>query len=103
MHSIEHIVDVVCTYFGLHSRSIYRKDRSKSLVMVRHLAWWFVRDIRGASLSEVAHAFGVDHTSVLHAVTKIDTALSGSEFCAICRHWLALRERLCMTSVAGPT
>jgi chromosomal replication initiator protein len=41
----------------------------------RQIAMYLARQLTHASLAEVGRAFGKDHTTVLHAVDKIQTLL----------------------------
>jgi chromosomal replication initiator protein len=52
------------------------KNRTKAVAFPRQVAMYLARHLTHASLAEVGRAFGgKDHTTVLHAVEKIDELL----------------------------
>ncbi|HYA03892.1 MAG TPA: helix-turn-helix domain-containing protein, partial [Syntrophobacteria bacterium] len=52
------------------------KNRTKAIAFPRQVAMYLARQLTHASLSEVGRAFGgKDHTTVLHAVEKIQVLL----------------------------
>ena len=52
------------------------KNRTKAVAFPRQIAMYLARQLTHASLAEIGRAFGgKDHTTVLHAVDKIQTLL----------------------------
>jgi chromosomal replication initiator protein len=52
------------------------KNRTKAIAFPRQVAMYLSRQMTHSSLSEIGRAFGgKDHTTVLHAVDKIQTLL----------------------------
>jgi chromosomal replication initiator protein len=49
------------------------RTRTKTVAFPRQIAMYFARQLTHASLTEVGRAFDKDHTTVLHAVDKIQT------------------------------
>ncbi len=74
--TIEHIQRGVSELFGLRLSDLKAKTRTKAIAFPRQVAMYLSRQLTHASLAEVGRAFGgKDHTTVLHAVEKIQTLL----------------------------
>ena len=74
--TIEQIQRKVCEVFGVKLVDLKAKNRTKAVAFPRQVAMYLARQLTHASLSEVGRAFGgKDHTTVLHAVDKIQTLL----------------------------
>ena len=65
-----------CDFFGLKLSDLKAKNRTKAVAFPRQVAMYLARQLTHSSLAEVGRAFGgKDHTTVLHAVNKIDALL----------------------------
>lgn len=53
-------------------RDLLSRRRSRSLALPRHLAIWLARHITPCSLPEIGRAFDRDHTTVMHAIARVD-------------------------------
>jgi chromosomal replication initiator protein len=74
--TIDQIQRKVCDHFGVKLSDLKAKNRTKAVAFPRQVAMYLARQLTHASLSEVGRAFGgKDHTTVLHAVDKIQTLL----------------------------
>src|SRR5213594_1422268 len=74
--TIEQIQRRVGEAYGVKLSDLKDKNRTKAVAFPRQLAMYLARQLTHASLSEVGRAFGgKDHTTVLHAVDKIQTLL----------------------------
>ena len=74
--TIEHIQRKVSDFFGVKLSDLKAKNRTKAVAFPRQIAMYLARQLTHASLSEVGRAFGgKDHTTVLHAVDKLQTLL----------------------------
>src|SRR5437867_7110295 len=74
--SIELIQRKVSECFGLKLSELKAKDRTKAVAFPRQIAMYLARQLTHTSLAEVGRAFGgKHHTTVLHAVGKIQTLL----------------------------
>jgi len=70
--TIEQVQRKVCDAFGVKLSDLKAKNRTKAVAFPRQIAMYVARQLTHASLAEVGRAFGgKDHTTVLHAVTKI--------------------------------
>ena len=73
--TIEHIQRKVSEFFGLKLTDMRARRRTKAVAFPRQIAMYFARQLTHASLTEVGRAFDKDHTTVLHAVTKVETLI----------------------------
>jgi chromosomal replication initiator protein len=74
--TIDQIQRRVCDFFGLKMSDLKSKNRTKAIAFPRQVAMYLSRQMTHSSLSEIGRAFGgKDHTTVLHAVDKIQTLL----------------------------
>jgi chromosomal replication initiator protein len=74
--TIEQIQRKVGDFFGVKVADLKAKSRTKAVAFPRQVAMYLARQLTHASLAEVGRAFGgKDHTTVLHAVDKIQSLL----------------------------
>src|SRR5499425_2075002 len=74
--TIEQIQRKVAETYGIKLSDLKAKNRTKAVAFPRQVAMYLARQLTHASLSEVGRAFGgKDHTTVLHAVDKIQVLL----------------------------
>ncbi len=74
--SIDHIQRRVGDFFGLKLSDLKAKNRTRAIAFPRQVAMYLARQMTHSSLSEIGRAFGgKDHTTVLHAVDKIQTLM----------------------------
>ncbi len=91
------IIKAVADHYKLKQTALKGKRRVKSLVTARHIAMFLLKMELDLPLVEIGRWFsGRDHTSVLHAVRKIEKDLTTSDM--IKRDVSALRMTLTATS-----
>jgi len=74
--TIEQIQRRASEFFSVKLSDMRAKNRTKAVAFPRQIAMYLARQLTHASLAEVGRAFGgKDHTTVLHAVEKIQTLL----------------------------
>jgi hypothetical protein len=70
---ISEIQEVVCASFGVQLVDLSSARRTANLVNPRQVAMYLAKTMTGKSLPEIGRRFGGrDHTTVLHAVRKIE-------------------------------
>ncbi|MHA7774096.1 chromosomal replication initiator protein DnaA [Roseibium sp. M-1] len=70
---VEEIQQVVCKHFSVTKADLLSSCRARTLVRPRQIAMYIAKVITGRSLPEIGRRFGNrDHTTVLHAVRKIE-------------------------------
>ncbi|MCK4752211.1 MAG: chromosomal replication initiator protein DnaA [Planctomycetes bacterium] len=75
--SITDIIDVVTRHFDVRLADLQSKRRSQSITMPRQICMYLARSLTRHSLEEIGgHLGGRDHTTVMHACSKIERANS---------------------------
>lgn len=75
--TIDVIQRTVAGFFSVPEESLRSKKRTKELVHPRQIAMYLSRSLTTASLNDIGSRFGgKDHTTVLHAVAKIQNAVA---------------------------
>ena len=74
--TMDHIQRKVAEFFGIKLSDMRAKNRTKSVAFPRQVAMYLSRQLTHASLSDIGRAFGgKDHTTVIHAVSKLQLLL----------------------------
>ncbi len=77
---IEDIIKVVSRHFGVSKPDILSQRRHRSVVWPRQIGMYLAKKLTARSLPEIGRRFGNrDHTTVLHAIRKIEGALDGDQ------------------------
>jgi chromosomal replication initiator protein len=70
--SIERIQELVCDRFGVTMAELTGDRRSQNIVYPRQVAMYLARELTDSSLPKIGKEFGGrDHTTVIHATSKI--------------------------------
>ncbi|MHC5059682.1 MAG: chromosomal replication initiator protein DnaA [Planctomycetota bacterium] len=70
--SISEIINAVTDYFDVRLTDLQSKKRSQSIALPRQICMFLARNLTRHSLEEIGgHLGGRDHTTVLHACSKI--------------------------------
>ncbi|MEL6746293.1 MAG: helix-turn-helix domain-containing protein, partial [Pseudomonadota bacterium] len=73
---IEEIIKLVSKHYGVTRTDILSQRRHRSIVKPRQIAMYLAKNLTSRSLPEIGRRIGGrDHTTVLHAVRKIDREL----------------------------
>lgn len=71
------IINIVATYFSVSFDEIVGPWRAKNVVFPRQVAMYLTRELTSQSLHDIGLIFGGrDHSTVMHACKKIQTAMS---------------------------
>ncbi len=71
--SVESIQKIVADYYKIKVADMYSQRRPSNIARPRQIAMYFAKELTQKSLPEIGELFGGrDHTTVLHAVRKID-------------------------------
>nr|WP_319386153.1 chromosomal replication initiator protein DnaA [uncultured Roseibium sp.] len=77
---VEEIQQVVCKHFSVTKADLLSSCRARTLVRPRQIAMYIAKVVTGRSLPEIGRRFGNrDHTTVLHAVRKIEDMITKDE------------------------
>ena len=76
---IEDIIKIVSRHFGVSKGDILSQRRHRSVVWPRQIGMYLAKQLTSRSLPEIGRRFGNrDHTTVLHAIRKIEGEINGS-------------------------
>ncbi|NMB00890.1 MAG: chromosomal replication initiator protein DnaA [Firmicutes bacterium] len=74
--TIDGIMEVVADHYSIKVAEMKSKRRTRNITFPRQIAMYLSRELTEGSLPEIGEAFGGrDHTTVIHAVEKIETEL----------------------------
>ena len=78
--SVDSIISAVAKFFNIKVQDMKGPRRTRQLVVPRQVAMFLARRHTGLSLPEIGKHFGGrDHTTVMHAVRKIDNQIETDE------------------------
>ncbi len=73
---IEDILRIVSKHFGVNRSDLLSSRRNRSIVRPRQVGMYLAKQLTSRSLPEIGRRFGNrDHTTVLHAIRKIDSLM----------------------------
>ena len=76
---IEDILRIISRHFGVSKSDLLSQRRHRSVVWPRQIGMYLAKQITARSLPEIGRRFGNrDHTTVLHAIRKIDGELNAN-------------------------
>ena len=76
---VEDILRVISKHFGVSKNDILSQRRHRSIVWPRQIGMFLAKSMTARSLPEIGRRFGGrDHTTVLHAIRKIDGEMKGN-------------------------
>ncbi|MGI9523906.1 MAG: chromosomal replication initiator protein DnaA [Hyphomicrobiaceae bacterium] len=77
---IEDIIKIVSRHYGVSKPDILSQRRHRSVVWPRQIGMYLAKQLTARSLPEIGRRFGNrDHTTVLHAIRKIEGALDNNQ------------------------
>jgi chromosomal replication initiator protein len=76
VHTLEQILELVASAYGLSRADLSRRSRERRLARPRQIAMYLCRRYTDASLAEIGRALGRDHTSVLHATRSVEARIA---------------------------
>lgn len=69
------IIAEVATYYNISESVIRGTQRDKKTAEARQMSMFLIRKMTTLSLEEIALEFGKDHTTVMHSINKIESAI----------------------------
>jgi chromosomal replication initiator protein len=72
--TVDHIQKMVSEHYGLKQADLISERRARAVARPRQVAMWLAKQITTRSLPDIGRRFGGrDHTTVLHAVRRIES------------------------------
>lgn len=83
--TIRHIQNVVCAYYGICHVQLLSRRRAWSVVIPRQVAMYLCKTLTTKAFPYIGRAFdGRDHTTVMHAVERVEAKCAADpEFAAV--------------------
>ena len=69
------IISQVCKFYSIEEHVIRSTLKNKGTNEARQVAIYLIRKLTNLSTTEIGKEFGRDHTTILHAVNKVETAI----------------------------
>jgi chromosomal replication initiator protein len=74
--SVADIVEGTATEFGIEKEALVARDRRPTVALARQVAMYVARELTSCSLPEIGRQIGNrNHTTVLHAVNRVQTVI----------------------------
>jgi len=74
---IDDILRIITKHFGVNRSELLSNRRNRSIVRPRQIGMYLAKNLTSRSLPEIGRRFGNrDHTTVLHAIRKIEQLMS---------------------------
>jgi chromosomal replication initiator protein len=73
--SVDAIQDAICAVLHLSREELLSTSRVPGVTRARHLGMYLARDLTGLPLAQIARAFHRDHSTVLHAIRRVEANL----------------------------
>jgi chromosomal replication initiator protein len=74
--SLDEIVEATANEFGVEARALLARDRRPTVALARQVAMYVARELTSHSLPEIGNHIGKrNHTTVLHAVSRVRTVI----------------------------
>ena len=74
------IITHVCRFYSIEESDLRGTLKKKGINEARQVATYLIRKLTNLSLPDIGKEFGRDHTTILHSIRKIETALkSGAD------------------------
>ena len=73
--SPKQVIDKVAKYYDLSGKDLYGTSRVKNIKSARQVAMYLLKDQLGLSTVRIGQEFDKDHTTIMHGIKVIETAL----------------------------
>ena len=72
------IIAEVCRFYSIEEQVLRGTLKNKNTAEARQIAMYLVRKLTNLSLPDIGREFGRDHSTVIHAIRKVENALNDS-------------------------
>ena len=72
------IISEVCRFYSLDEGLLRSRNKTKNTSEARHVAMYLIRKLTNLSFPDIAQVFGVNHTTVLYAVRRVENDLGNA-------------------------
>ena len=72
------IISEVCRFYSIEDNLLRSRNKAKNTSEARHVAMYLIRKLTNLSFPDIAQVFGVNHTTVLYAVRRVENDLGNA-------------------------
>ncbi len=72
------IISEVCRFYSMEESVLRSRNKTKNTSEARHVAMYLIRKLTNLSYPDVANVFGVNHTTVIYALRRVEKDLGNS-------------------------
>ena len=73
------IISQVCKFYSVDEVKLRGTMRNRGVSEARQMAMYLIRKLTNLSLPDIGNEFAKDHTTVLHAIRKVESALKAGD------------------------
>ena len=73
------IISQVCKFYSVDETVLRGTQRNRGVSEARQMSMYLIRKLTNLSLPDIGNEFAKDHTTVLHAIRKVETALKAGD------------------------
>ena len=73
------IITQVCKFYSVDETILRGTQRNRNVSEARQMSMYLIRKLTNLSLPDIGNEFGKDHTTVLHAIRKVEAALKSGD------------------------
>ena len=77
--TIDDIKKIVSDYFKIQMKDLNSSRRNREIARPRQIAIWLCKELTTNSLPEIGRKFNRDHTTVLHAINRVEEMISSDD------------------------
>ena len=72
------IISEVCRFYSIEDNLLRSRNKAKNTSEARHVAMYLIRKLTNLSFPDIAQVFGVNHTTVLYAIRRVENDLGNA-------------------------
>ena len=73
------IISQVCKFYSVDETILRGTQRNRGVAEARQMSMYLIRKLTNLSLPDIGNEFAKDHTTVLHAIRKVEAALKAGD------------------------
>jgi len=73
------IISQVCKFYPVNEAVLRGTQRNRGVSEARQMSMYLIRKLTNLSLPDIGNEFAKDHTTVLHAIRKVEAALKSGD------------------------
>ncbi|MBR5617175.1 MAG: chromosomal replication initiator protein DnaA [Oscillospiraceae bacterium] len=73
------IISQVCKFYSVDETVLRGTQRNRGVAEARQMSMYLIRKLTNLSLPDIGNEFAKDHTTVLHAIRKVEAALKAGD------------------------